>query len=185
MTSAKIELRDDVSQSALPNPVQKSLVKKQRPILAAPVLSDSKPGTSEGSAQQISLRKPPPSQELALTAEDQAQLAAQQLEDKQANISQMEAMILSLQESGAPAGDIEHFSQLKMAIEDQSIEEPQASEANTPELTEDEIKNDFAASLEEAGIPPEKLDRMLEAFSPPPESIPDNTDIEPLPPHKQ
>jgi len=183
--AAKIETRDAVSQAATPKPMQNSLAKTGHPTQAVRFASNSKPGTDSESVQQTPSRALPPPHGLTLTAEEQAQLVAQQWEAKEANISQMEAMIQSMEEGGAPAEDIKNFRELKKAIEEQPIEEPQASEANPPVFTEDELKNDFAASLEQAGMPPAEIDKMLEAFSPPPESIHDSTDAEPTPPHEQ
>lgn len=180
---AKIETRDAVSRAETSMPMQNSLAKTGHPAQAIRFPSNSKPGTDSGSVQQTSSRALPP-HEMVLTAEEQAQLVAQQWEAKQASISQMEAMIQSLEEGGAPAEEIKHFRELKKAMEEQPIEEPQASEANPPERTEDELKNDFAASLEQAGMPPAERDKMLEAFSSPPESILDSTDVEPTPPHE-
>ena len=183
--AAKIETRDAVSQAATPKPMQNSLAKTGHPAQVIRFLSDSKPGTDSGSVQQTPSRALPPPHEMALTAEAQAQLVAQQWEAKQANISQIETMIQSMKEGGAPAEVINQFRELKMAVEEQPIEEPQASEANPPELTEDELKSDFAASLEQVGMPPAERDKMLEALSLPPESIHDSTDAEPTPPHEQ
>ena len=185
IATTKMETRRAVLQAATPKQMQNYLDKTVHPTQAVRFVSDSKPRTVSGSVQQTPSRAIPPPHGLTLTAEEQAQLVAQQWEAKQANISQMEAMIQSMEEGGAPAEDIKQFRELKMAIEEQPIEEPQASEANPPELTEDELKNDFAASLEQAGMPPAERDKMLEAFSPPPESIHDSTDVEPTPPHEQ
>jgi hypothetical protein len=185
IATAKIETRGAVSQAATPKPMQNSLAKTDHLTQVVRFASNSKPGTVSGSVQQTPSKALPPSHEMALTAEEQAQLVAQQWEAKQANISQMEAMIQSMEEGNAPAEDIKQFRELKRTIEEQLIEEPQASEANPPVRTEDELKNDFAASLEQAGMPPAERDKMLEAFSPPPESIPDSTDAEPTPPHEQ
>ncbi len=185
IATAKIETRGAISHAATPKPMQNSLAKTDHLNQAGRFAYNSKHGTVSGSVQQTPSRAILPPHELILTAEEQAQLVAQQWEAKQANISQMEAMIQSLEEGGAPAEVINQFRELKMAVEEQPIEESQASEANPPELTEDELKSDFAASLEQAGMPPAERDKMLEALSPPPESIHDSTDAEPTPPHEQ
>lgn len=185
IATAKIETTGAISQAAAPKPMQNSLAKTDHLNQAGRFASNSKPGTVSGSVQQTHSRAILPPYQLILTVEEQAQLVAQQWEAKQANISQMEAMIQSMEEGGAPAEVINQFRELKMAVEEQPIEEPQASEANPPELTEDELKSDFAASLEQAGMPPAELDKMLEALSPPPESIHDSTDADTTAPHEQ
>ena len=87
---------------------------------------------------------------------------AQQKEAIQAQIEQLEEMIQSMKENGLPEEDIKAFTELKRAMEEQQIAEPEPSNANRPELTVEEIKSDFAASFEQAGIPPAERDRMIE-----------------------
>ena len=171
--TAKIETRDAASQVATQKPMENSLAKFDHPAHFIRFTSNSKPGTDSESVQKTPSRALPP-HEMALIAEAQAQLAAQQLEAKQASISQMEAMIHSMEEGGAPAENIKNFRDLQKAMEEELIEDSQTPETNLPELTEDELKNDLAASLEQVGIPPTEINEMLDGFLPPPESIHDS-----------
>ncbi len=168
----KIEESDTISQTSTPKPIQNSLPKSDHSDRTVRFPSNSKPGTDCGSVQQTPSRTP--LHALALPKEKRAQPVAKLWEVKQANISQMEEMIQTLEEGGAPSENIKHLLELKKSIEEQPIDEPQAPEANPPALTEDELMNDFDASLEQASIPAAVRDKMREASLPLPESIHDN-----------
>lgn len=119
-----------------------------------------------------------------LTAEEQAQLASQRREAMEAQIHQIEAMILSMKENGLPAGDIAAFGEMKKAMEDQLVAESENQETNTP----GDIDSDFAASLEQMGLSPAERDKMLGGILSPRDSANEgggDAGIEPLPPYAQ
>lgn len=126
----------------------------------------------------------PPSLPFELTAEEQTQFRAQFREATQAQIHQIETMILSMNENGLPEEDIKAFAEIKKAMEEQLMAEPETPEANTS----GDINNDFAASLEQSGMPLDERSKMIEEIlssgEPAHESSWD-TNIEPLPPYEQ
>jgi hypothetical protein len=139
----------------------------------------SNPMTNNGLVRQ-SFTKSALSHGMVLSAEAQGQLVAQQLEAKQTNITALDEMIRSLEESGASAKEIEDFRDIRQAIVEQPVEELQTFDTNTPEPTNNELIADLATSLEQAGIPTAEQENMLEAFAQQLESGPENSTNEPL-----
>jgi hypothetical protein len=90
-----------------------------------------------------------------------------------------------METSNTPEDEIKHFQELKKAFEEQPLEEPQLSETNPPELSEEQLKEDFASNLERIGIPAAEREQMLEPFNHQSEPIIENTDVAPLSPNLQ
>lgn len=128
-----------------------------------------------------------PPHERVFSIEVQAQWEAQQLEAREAGLAQLDAMIQSMESAGLPEERIKHFRELKEAQAKAPIPELQAWNASFPEQTPEELKADFAASLEQANVPEAQRKAMLEAFSqqlePAGGNLPDSSSIAP-PPHE-
>jgi hypothetical protein len=112
----------------------------------------------------------PPSPELppherVLSIEEQAQWEAQQFEAREAGLAQLDAMIQSMESAGLPEEQIKHFRELKEAQAKAPLPELQVWNRSFPEQTPEELKADFAASLEQANVPEAQRKAMLEAFS--------------------
>jgi hypothetical protein len=151
--------------------------------------SNSQASMKSSSAGRDSSSAPSlPPHEFVMTAEEQAQFMVQQQEAKQANIEQIEVTIQSMKENGLPEEDIKAFSELKKAMEEQPIVESEPVEINQHEPTAEETINDFAASLEQSGMPRAQRDKMIEDFSSSLESAkesPDDLNVEPPLPNMQ
>lgn len=146
--------KTEVNSRAISSPVTPQSQSAPPNLVTSPMKSSSAGPDSSG--------VPLPPHEFVLTAEMQAQLKAQQEEAIQAQIAQLEEMIQSMKENGLPEEDIKAFTEMKRAVEQQQIAEPEPSNANQPEPTVEEIKNDFAESLEQAGMPAAEREGMIE-----------------------
>lgn len=128
-----------------------------------------------------------PPHERVFSIEERAQWEAQQLEAREAELAQLDAMIQSMESAGLPEEQIKHFRELKEARAKAPIPELQAWNPSLPERTPEELKADFAASLEQTDIPEAQRKAMLEAFSqqfePTDENLPDSFSAA-LPPHE-
>ena len=125
----------------------------------------------------------PPHPLSLLTPQDRADLAAQHTEVRMANIKQLEAMIQSLELSGGPDDQIAHFQAMLKNFESQGNDDDALLESEPPERTEEELRYDLAASLEQAGMPHTEIEQMLEAFANDPMTHDDDTgdwDMEPV-----
>lgn len=100
-----------------------------------------------------------------LRIEDQAQWEVQQWEIREGELAELEAMIQSMETAGLPEKEIKHFRELKDERAKAPIDELQAWDSLPPERTSEELKADFAASLEQTDIPETERKAMLEAFS--------------------
>jgi hypothetical protein len=107
----------------------------------------------------------PPPHERVFSIEEKAQWEAQQLEAKEAELAQLDAMIQSMQSAGLPEEQIKHFRELKEAQAKAPIPELQEWNPSLPERTPEELREDFAASLEQANLPEAQRKAMLETFS--------------------
>lgn len=146
--------------------------------------SNPQAAAKENPANQDYPELSPHSYPFELTAEEQAQLTLQRREAIEAQIHQIEAMLLSMKENGLPEGDIAAFGEMKKAMEDQLAAESENQEAEVP----GDMNNDFAASLEQMGLSPEERDKMMEGILSPRGSANEgtgDTGIEPLPPYAQ
>lgn len=130
-----------------------------------------------------------PPHERVFSIEEQAQWEAQQLEARQAELAQLDAMIQSMESAGLPEEQIKHFRELKEGRAKAPIPElHQAWNPSLPERTPEELQADFAASLEQTGIPEAQRKAMLEAFSqqfePTDGNLPDSFSAALPPPHE-
>lgn len=151
--------------------------KTPRPGKADSFLAHHAPG-SDGSARppiQIPQQHPEngaslpspalPPHERIFSVEEQVQWETQQREAKEAGLAQLDAMIQSMETAGLPAEEIKHFREHREARAKAPIDELPASNSPLPELTPEELRADFAASLEQTDIPEGERKAMLEAFS--------------------
>jgi hypothetical protein len=110
--------------------------------------------------------------------EEQVQWEAQQWEIREGELAELEAMIQSMETAGLPEKEIKHFRELKEERAKAPIDEFQAWDSSPPERTSEELRADFAASLEQTDIPETERKAMLEVFSqqfePTDENLPDS-----------
>lgn len=117
-----------------------------------------------------------PPADAVLTPQEVEDLLSQREDALGTSVAQMEAFIDSLVVGGAPEEAISHFRELQ---EQQDVYVDGAADLelsmDPSEHTEQELLDDFKMSLEQAGLAPAEVERMVEAYSSPPEPA--------IPPH--
>ncbi|WP_295588510.1 hypothetical protein [uncultured Lamprocystis sp.] len=99
-----------------------------------------------------------------LTPQDRADLITQQIEARDASLKQLDAMIQGLELGGASQEQIAHFREMKGVIEEAAMDDIELSEINPPERSDDDLRSDFAASLEQSGLSAAEREQMLQPF---------------------
>lgn len=99
-----------------------------------------------------------------LTPQDRADLIAQQIEARDASLKQLDAMIQGLELGGASQEQIAHFREMKGVFEEAAMDDIDLSEINPPERSDDDLRSDFAASLEQSGLSAAEREQMLQPF---------------------
>lgn len=128
-----------------------------------------------------------PPHERVFSIEERAQWEAQQREARNARLAEVDAMIHSMESAGFPEEQIKNFRELKEELAKAPIDEFPVGDLSPTESTPEEMRADFAASLEQANVPEAHRKAMLEAFSPrfqPNAGNPPNFSPPPLPPHQ-
>ena len=128
-----------------------------------------------------------PPHERVFSIEEQAQWEAQQREAREAGLALLDAMIQSMESAGLPEEQIKSFREQKEEKKKAPIDEFPVGNASLPERTPDELREDIAASLEQANVPEAQRKAMLDAFShqsEPTDGNPPNFSPPALPPHQ-
>ena len=128
-----------------------------------------------------------PPHERVFSIEERAQWEAQQREARKARLAEVDAMIHSMESAGFPEEQIKNFREQKEELAKAPIDEFPVRDLSPPESTPEEMRADFAASLEQANVPEAHRKAMLEAFSPrfqPNPGNPPNFSPPPLPPQQ-
>ncbi len=99
-----------------------------------------------------------------LTPHDRADLIAQRIEARDASLKQLDAMIQGLEVGGASHEQIAHFREMKAVLEEAAMDDADLSEINPPERSDDDLRSDFAASLEHSGLGAAEREQMLQPF---------------------
>ncbi|HJW28191.1 MAG TPA: hypothetical protein VJ508_02960 [Saprospiraceae bacterium] len=97
--------------------------------------------------------------------EEQAQWEVQQWEIREGELAELEAMIQSMETAGLPEKEIQYFRELKEERAKAPIDEFPTWDSSPLERTSEELRADFAASLEQTDISETERKVMLEAFS--------------------
>lgn len=128
-----------------------------------------------------------PPHERVFSIEERAQWEAQQREAKKTRLAEVDAMIHSMESAGFPEEQVKNFREQKEELAKAPIDEFPVGDLSPLESTPEEMKADFAASLEQANVPEAHRKAMLEAFSPrfqPNAGNPPNFSPPALPPHE-
>lgn len=126
------------------HPIQVQQPRKNEAALSSPVL--------------------PPHQRV-FSVEEQTQWEIQQREAREAGLAQLDAMIQSMESAGLSEEQIKSFRELKETQAKAPFDELPVWDLSPPESTPEELRADFAASLEQANVPEAHRKAMLEAFS--------------------
>lgn len=140
-----------------------SSVAASGPAASAEPLAKVHPVPSRDRSRVAPAQLPLPPQ-FHLSDQEQADLAAQHWEARQASIEQVGATIRSLEQAGDPQEQVAHLRELRQGLEAQPNEDARSAQSDPPERTEEELRDDLAASLEQSGLPIAALDEMRQSL---------------------